>query len=84
MGGSMLAFNLANRPEFSLRELRDDPADRGLERAIGYISATQALSRAALSKAKMLLILVGSVSLVTVSVYLPSSNTPKDCAAVIA
>ena len=32
MGGSMLAFNLANRPEFSLRELRDDPADRGLER----------------------------------------------------
>jgi hypothetical protein len=32
MGGSPVTFNLASRPEFSLRQLLDDPADMGLER----------------------------------------------------
>jgi hypothetical protein len=32
MGGAALTFNLATRPEFSLRQLQDDSADMGLER----------------------------------------------------
>lgn len=32
MGGAALTFNLAARPEFSLRQLLDDSADMGLER----------------------------------------------------
>ena len=84
LGGSMLAFNLANRPEFLVVGAARRSCRQGSGAGRLGISQQRKLYREpALSKAKMLLILVGSVSLVTVSVYLPSSNTPKHCAAVI-